>query len=128
MNLHAVFESLCEQAVDPNVRAAEEDLAQVVSALAAGWLPDPGTLSEAGLRRAGHLMELTAMLGVDDAERKNALLRALPNRPSCDGGDSAITFWTLDSAGGHDSLAKRWGLARGLNLERFRQILIQGVC
>ncbi|MBB6088051.1 hypothetical protein [Wenzhouxiangella marina] len=112
-------------------RALEVDLAAVMAQIERGNLPRTGRTSRPeALQRAGYLLELIAQLGgprfqphreklLKEAARLRARLgerrQSVPLRAN-----EAVHSETMDD------LARKWGLSRGADIRRFRQLALSG--
>jgi len=115
----------------PSQREMEGDLAQVLANIERGNLPATGrTAKPLALRRAGYWLELIAQLGgprfaqyrdalLDQASRLHGRL-SRPSKPApLRAGDS-------HAGSTMDDLAIKWGLSRGADIRRFRQMANTG--
>lgn len=112
-------------------RDMESDLKAVLTGLEQGELPRVGRGSKSvALKRAGYWLELIAQLGGPRFKpwRKPLLDEARRIRERVDQGGSAEPLRAGDRCPRKtmDDLAIKWGLARGADIRRFRQLARTG--
>jgi hypothetical protein len=123
-DLDDAFATVCANERVDDYRDVEPLLTRVARAIIVdGWEPEPETLEPIARRRAGYLLDVLRewmpdVRAASWARKLDALLATLPSE--CD----HVAFWHRDrSLTGHDDLARRWGLSRGLELGRLSQSL-----
>lgn len=112
-------------------RELEADLAPVLEQIARGEVPRTGRTSQPlALQRAGYLLELVAQLGGPrfKPHRARLLAEARLLRERLKGQVEAQPLRVGDRVQGQtlDDLARKWGLTRGANIQRFRQLALTG--
>jgi hypothetical protein len=112
-------------------RELDTDLADALKELKQGQLPDLGRIrAQTPLRRAGYLFELAAHFGGPAYEtlREQMLERARQLRRRLSQTPAGVTFRAGDRPRDvlMDDLARRWGLAAGTDVRRFRQLARSG--
>ncbi len=122
-DLDDAFETVCANERVDDYRDLEPLVVRVARAIVDGWEPDLEPLEPTAQRRAGYLLDVLREWMPDSraaswARKLDALHATL--RPQ----DARVAFWHRDrSLTGHDDLARRWGLSRGLELGRLSQSL-----
>ncbi len=112
-------------------RALETDLAAVLARIERGELPRTGLASRpVVLQRAGYLLELIAQLGGPrfQSQRKKLLEEAARLRARLGQRRQPATLRANEFVSGEtmDDLARKWGLTRGADIRRFRQLALSG--
>jgi len=112
-------------------REMEADLAAVLARIERGELPRTGLASRPlVLQRAGYLLDLIAQLGGPrfHPQRKKLLEEAARLRARLGQRRQPATLRANESASGEtmDDLARKWGLSRGADIRRFRQLAQSG--
>ena len=112
-------------------RELEADLAPVLEQIAHGKIPRTGRASRPlVLQRAGYLLELIAQLGGPrfQPQRKELLEEAgrLRVRLGKRGQPEPLRASQRVPVDTMDDLARKWGLTRGADIQRFRQLALSG--
>lgn len=112
-------------------RELETDLAVVLARIARGDIPSTGRTSRpVALQRAGYLLELIAQLGGPRFQPQREKLLEEAARLCARLGDrgQSIPLRANEGVSGRtmDDLARKWGLSRGADIRRFRQLALSG--
>lgn len=112
-------------------RELEADLAPVMERIGRGEIPRTGRASQPlVLQRAGYLLELIAHLGGPrfQPHRKYLLEEARRLRERLGEHTQSEPFRASERVNGEtmDDLARKWGLTRGADIRRFRQLALSG--
>lgn len=114
-----------------DLRELEQDLARVMARVERGEIPRTGRLKQSlPLRRAGYWLELMAHLGGPRLKpQRGALLaeaRKLHNKAGAPGSVAPLRAGDRRPRKSLDDLARKWGLAPGADIARFRQLARTG--
>ena len=112
-------------------RELEADLAPVMDQIESGQLPrTPRTSRPLALQRAGYLLELIAHLGGPrfKPQRDRLIAEAARLRERITDRTEAGPLRAGEQVGDEimDDLARKWGLTRGADIRRFRQLALTG--